>query len=396
MSFKRPLSVFLSPSEINDNKSSSKSNTCKVCDSEAHGNSYGARSCQSCKVFFRRNGFRPELVGPCRYDGQCEVNISTRNVCTSCRLAKCFTVGMCTDHIRKEDLTNKKSSSTIKSDKTQVLQHQPILQMPTLNILSDDRSLLTTSEWTLFSNVLHAYDTYSLIAKLDRILKKLSSSSCQISFDTADVLETIGSFYTSMQLFVGSTPDFQVLSLNEQRSLFKRNLHGISSFCSHISFRDTNFFENSNCYDGFRRFYSSEVMKLVKNLLNQLDLDSMLLKLMILVISFSSNCFIVNIHENIHDDSLLFGTFRLFGSQNVYVELLWKYMLHQYSYNETVLRFAGLVKQVLNMIRQSSNIYTNNDIHHDFIDKAVETTNETLIIRQNEPVPLWGMIAPSN
>ena len=38
-----------------------KSNSCKVCGDEARIVNYGALSCQSCKTFFRRNGYRPEV-----------------------------------------------------------------------------------------------------------------------------------------------------------------------------------------------------------------------------------------------------------------------------------------------------------------------------------------------
>ena len=40
---------------------SSKSNVCRICDDKAHIINYGTLSCPSCKTFFRRNGFRPEV-----------------------------------------------------------------------------------------------------------------------------------------------------------------------------------------------------------------------------------------------------------------------------------------------------------------------------------------------
>ena len=48
----------------------------------------------------------------CRYDGQCDVNMLTRKVCTACRLKKCLAVGMCPELIRKEDLCGMKRKST--------------------------------------------------------------------------------------------------------------------------------------------------------------------------------------------------------------------------------------------------------------------------------------------
>ncbi len=124
-----------------------------------------------------------------------------------------------------------------------------------------------------------------------------------------------------MRLFISSTPDFQVLSINEQQSLYERNLLGISSLSSNILFRDTDFLENSICYNSFIQFYGWETIKQIKYFIKQLDYDSTLHKLMLLIIVFSSNCLVVNVHKNIRNDSLILGTFRLYGSQNIYVEI---------------------------------------------------------------------------
>jgi hypothetical protein len=56
MAFKRPLPISHSSPKINK-----KTNSCKVCGGDARIKNYGALSCQSCKTFFRRNGFRPEV-----------------------------------------------------------------------------------------------------------------------------------------------------------------------------------------------------------------------------------------------------------------------------------------------------------------------------------------------
>ena len=120
-------------------QSLSNSLTFKVCGNRARGSNYGGISCSSCKVFFHRNSFRPkvcilqynctisieyllffQIVDPCQFDGQCEVNSSTRQLCMPCRLAKCLAIGMSADLIRKEYVYKSKASSTTKSNKTQV------------------------------------------------------------------------------------------------------------------------------------------------------------------------------------------------------------------------------------------------------------------------------------
>ena len=265
-----------------------------------------------------------------------------------------------------------------------------------MNLFYNDRSLLTTSQWTLLSNVFHAYERFNPISTYNCILETLSSSPYKTRFDTTGISKTTSCAFTSLQSFISSTPDFQVLSLNEQQSLLKRNLHGMGPFATSIAFHDTNFFQNFKCYSGFLEFYGSETTIQEEHLINQLDLDSALLRFILLVISFSSNCFIVDIHETIHNDSFLFGTFRLFGSQNVYVEVLWKYMLYRYGYYETVLRFSGLIKCVLDKIKQASSLYMSNKIHKNLVDGIIKHSEESLVINQSEPVSIWGKTLLSN
>jgi len=193
-----------------------------------------------------------------------------------------------------------------------------------------------------------------------------------------------------MRSFVSCTPDFQVLSVNEQQSLFERNLHGISSFCANIYYRDTKFFENAKCYGSFASTYGSQIIEKGKRRFKHLDLDSTLLKFILLIIAFSSNCFIVNIKDDVHNDSFFNGTFRLYGSQNVYVELLWNYMIDRYGFHETVLRFARLVIYILDIVKDASAVYITNEDHHNFVHDFIEQTKEELAISQNNMVPLWG------
>ncbi len=72
MSFKQPLFESLSANQKTSEKpqrqarNSSKSGLCRVCNDKANIINYGALSCQSCKVFFRRNGFRPRVCSQTR------------------------------------------------------------------------------------------------------------------------------------------------------------------------------------------------------------------------------------------------------------------------------------------------------------------------------------------
>ena len=99
-------------------KTRSVSSLCRVCGAPAVYSYFGAITCHSCKMFFKRNAesglvrpfisllclnrsfFSSQSTFRCDFQGQCSVTILNRHVCTACRLAKCFSVGMRTESIR--------------------------------------------------------------------------------------------------------------------------------------------------------------------------------------------------------------------------------------------------------------------------------------------------------
>ncbi|CAD6185169.1 unnamed protein product [Caenorhabditis auriculariae] len=66
---------------------------CVVCGDLASGIHYSVASCNGCKTFFRRALVNKQTF-TCQFTGDCVVGKSVRCVCRSCRLKKCFDMGM--------------------------------------------------------------------------------------------------------------------------------------------------------------------------------------------------------------------------------------------------------------------------------------------------------------
>ena len=277
----------------------------------------------------------------------------------------------------------KSSSSFLSSSSLQTI---PSLIFST----EDGREELTNLELTLLSNILHAYDEYSIVSRVCRAIDGLSRASNENHIDVLNPLELISQIFVSIQSFLSALPDFRILTTDEQTSLVQRNLHGIIGFYFLLFSRNTKLLDHVQIFEAFTNFYGSEIISPIKTAINRLDSDSTLIKVMIVILAFSSHCLMVDRDNDSTWDGLLYGTFRLFGSQNVYLDLLWKYMISQYGYNDSTLRFSRLMDMILCVLKISGNIYLTNENHQNLVDRILDKMKISLIQREYDQTPLWG------
>nr|BAJ41477.1 androgen receptor transcript variant 2 [Glandirana rugosa] len=86
--------------------------TCLICGDEASGCHYGALTCGSCKVFFKRaaEGKQKYL---CASRNDCTIDKFRRKNCPSCRLRKCYEAGMTLGARKLKKLGNLKAQEEL-------------------------------------------------------------------------------------------------------------------------------------------------------------------------------------------------------------------------------------------------------------------------------------------
>jgi hypothetical protein len=249
---------------------------------------------------------------------------------------------------------------------------------------------LAGNEWTLLSNILHAYDAFSTIPTINQLIERLCHTESKMDLQYSHSFDVIESIVNSVQSLMRSIPDFQVLTSDEQRSLLKRNWHGVSGLNFILVLRDTDLYNNERFITDGVGIYGNEVVARFRRLSMQLDLDSTLVKILLVIMSFSANCMITHVPKSRETDSLLLGTFRLLGSQNIFVELLWKYMVYRYGYETSIGRFVQLITHMLAVINNVVSSYMGNEFHQQFMDCTLDCSRWTISTMANAYTPLWG------
>lgn len=259
-----------------------------------------------------------------------------------------------------------------------------------MNLLLNDVSSLTPANWILLSNILHAYDSFCPVSEVRPIIQFLTKNPIGSQYMFQESQNILSLMCQAFQLSVSATADFRIMTTDEQRALLERNMRGIWALHSMVICSQCNLFDLETSRSIMVPLYGTEKVEYVKFISARLDPDMTLVKLLLMTLSFSSNCFTVDLDQVKGRDCLLAGTYRLFGSQNAYIEVMWKYMLYRYGYFESAKRFAALIKLMLDEMTLASIIYEENKVHHDLTNKIVQDFERALIIDGSESIPLWG------
>jgi hypothetical protein len=185
----------------------------------------------------------------------------------------------------------------------------------------------------------------------------------------------VGSFYTAIQPLIERCPYFHSLPTDIRKIIIQNNLNGTGGFNSMFSAADANVFDNDAYVVACNEIYGEEYVKVSRRLITKIESNRTLLKIMLMVLAFSSNCSIVSYDYSTSsvDVSLILHITRI---QDIFVTMLWKYLVYQYGFAEAVRRFTYLIKNYLDVLNR---IHANNSAQHwKMVDIIVEKTTHLL------------------
>ena len=127
--------------------------------------------------------------------------------------------------------------------------------------------------------------------------------------------------------------------------------------------------------------YGEEFVAESYRVLQRLESNRTLLKIMLMILLFASNSSIVIYDPLIYaqlSEQSIGQTIQLLRIQDVLVTMIWKYMNYQYGFIEAVKRFSLVVKNFLDTLNRMKDNYS--DQHWQMVDVIVDQMNETLVV----------------
>ncbi|CAF2798919.1 unnamed protein product [Rotaria sp. Silwood2] len=352
---------------------------CNICGDIARGFNFDVITCLSCKAFFRRNAFRLLKIRRCQRKNCCNITKETRSYCPACRLKKCYAFGMNPKLI--QIVVQRETNGGIHEQSKIVKQKQ--IQLPTpkpLDLLESDRSTLTYEQWNLLSNIILLYNEKNVINQVKHILEKKSSLPAKLRLKPADTMDLMSKPLENIVLLMEHSPHFRCLSSNAYRSVALHNVFFTGGLDGYFVARETNQFKNVSYMIASSTIYGHDYMMKCSQDNERLEPNGNLIKIMLFVLIFSSNCSMVVFNDQ-EDINTMSSSIELIHIQDIYVTMLWKYLIYLYGHNEAVKRFSSLVKTVLDMLGGVEELSKNVTLHK-MIDRIVTHTERALVIEE--------------
>ncbi|UJR36660.1 hypothetical protein I4U23_029377 [Adineta vaga] len=351
---------------------------CLVCGDIARGMNFEVITCMSCKAFFRRHAAQNAKEFQCLLNNDCIITQQTRGACSACRLKKCLSLGMNPKLIRVSAKILTSSGQRQQRESSNEEEQISILPQPTtISLLNKDRSTLTFDEWNTLSNVIHIYDEQNLIIRTQCLLREHASLPLKIRSKKAITLDLVVSFYTAIEPLLQRSPCFNNLSSDVRRVIVQNNLNGVGALNSMFAALETKIFDNpthlQNCYE----IYGEEYVKENRHLLARLDQNGTLIKIMMLILAFSTNCSLVSLDKiTTSAETSTASSIILMRIQDMFIVILWKYLIYQYGFLGAVRRLDHLVKFYLELLLRMND--NSSREHDDMINVLIDKTTHSL------------------
>lgn len=189
----------------------------------------------------------------------------------------------------------------------------------------------------------------------------------------------ISQFFTGIQSLIENIPDLNSLSFSACRALTKHNFNSAGAYNGIYLCRELDLYNNPIFFNAASTYYGTEFLVNCAKNSARCDPNGSLIKMMLFVITFSTNCSIVTFDYNEYI-TIMSSSIDLIRIQNAYVTMLWKYLVYLYGFKTAAIRFSSLVKNILDIIHMLE-LMPKNEKHDLMVEEIAVETERALVVK---------------
>ncbi len=146
---------------------------------------------------------------------------------------------------------------------------------------------------------------------------------------------------SQIQLVFEKNRDFLLLPLHDRTTLLRNTVQYTVGIGGMLVLRQHHLFDYPSFYNSAEIIFRPTAAASFKRAIDQLDPDDAFIKLILAIFAFSTiNCTAYTKLGLIN----LINIKAILSIQDIYTELVWRYLLHKYNHCEAVIRFSNLVR----------------------------------------------------
>jgi len=203
-------------------------------------------------------------------------------------------------------------------------------------------STLSSNHWNLLSNLVNHFDEHGGYSYVQQFIHEQNVLPVKLRFKLSAVRQFFLSIQTKMQFVFENNQHFLLLSRYDRQILLRQTIEHRTILGALFAIRQHQLFDNASFYHSTELIFQSQATTFMRQITDRLDLDDTLIKLIMAILSFSTNN--STVYTKSTKTTFFLNIRRILAIQNLYVDLTWRYILYKYGYVESILKFNKLIQ----------------------------------------------------
>jgi hypothetical protein len=230
--------------------------------------------------------------------------------------------------------------------------------------------MLNVDQWNDLSNLVNCFDEYIGYSLVTHFIDEQTSLPPKFRFKYAPVNDFYLRMMSNIQLIFEKNRHSLSLSSDDRSFLLRNTIDCTANIGGAFILKQFQLLDFPNFFQSSEIIFQPSAIVLIKRLIEQLDQDLIFIKILFGLTSFliSNYTFYNNIPAEYLRDSK-----KIMDIQDMYTELIWRYLISKHNYRDAVLCFLNFLR-CLFLLNDSIVQAHQQKQFTDIIDSVVEST----------------------